>query len=88
MLLTLTLRIWLVWKFPKQHRKLDVYEVNSTSYRKLGAIASELEEVWEVPHPLTSHEVIVICCPRLYYFILTSKCFATLVDRRTKFLWH
>ena len=50
-------RIWLAWKHVKHPRVLNIFDVTSKKYEKVGIVADELEKVWELPHLLQDREV-------------------------------
>jgi hypothetical protein len=38
-------------------RVLNVFDMTSKKYEKVGLVATELEKVWELPHELKNREV-------------------------------
>lgn len=52
-----TARIWLSWKMVRHPRVLNVFDMTSKKYEKIGLVATELEKVWEAPHELKNREV-------------------------------
>ena len=50
-------RIWLSWKMVRHQRVLNVFDMTSKKYEKVGLVATELEKVWELPHELKNREV-------------------------------
>lgn len=51
-------RIWLAWKLVRHPRVLNVFDTTSKKYEKVGLVATELEEIWEMPHELKNREVL------------------------------
>lgn len=50
------------WKFSKKKRLLDIHDHQSRDVKKLGLVASELEEHCEGVQPLTSQKVCLVFC--------------------------
>ena len=56
-----TARLWLSWKMVRHPRVLNVFDLTSKKYEKIGLVSTELEKVWELPHELKNREVSNIC---------------------------